>query len=250
LFFVTCAMINAEWYVDWFDSPYYHLLYNNRNIDEAQFFIDRLCDNLDLEPHHRVWDIACGKGRHAIVLNKKGFDVVGTDLSRNSIKEATQHNNEHLDFFIHDMRLPFRVNYFDAAFNLFTSIGYFKDLNDNYKVFKSVALGLKPGAVFVIDFFNTTNVAKELHLDYIEQRGPVSFHISKNIVDKVVHKRIEFNCDNKDYYFEESVSLLKKEDFEKFASAAGLRLERVFGNYQLDPFDEKQSERLILIFRK
>src|SRR3954468_19744054 len=106
-------MNNAEWYVDWFNSPFYHLLYNNRNFTEANFFIDNLCTQLNLQPHAKLWDIACGKGRHAIALNKKGFDVTGTDLSVNSIAEASQSSNECLEFFVHDMRLPFRENYFD-----------------------------------------------------------------------------------------------------------------------------------------
>ncbi|MES2679835.1 MAG: methyltransferase domain-containing protein [Bacteroidota bacterium] len=243
-------MNNAEWYVDWFNSPYYHLLYNHRNDDEASSFIDKLCVELKLQPHSKLWDIACGKGRHAIAFNKKGFDVVGTDLSRNSIREASQFNNDNLDFFVHDMREPFRINYFDAAFNLFTSIGYFKNFKDNFLVFKNVCKALRPGGVFVIDFFNSEKIERSLHADYIEKRGALHFHIQKEIVNNAIRKRIEFNCDGKEYYFEEFVSLFKKEDFEKFAEDAGLKLDRTFGSYQLEPFEKKQSERLILIFKK
>lgn len=243
-------MKNAEWYVDWFNSPYYHLLYNNRNEDEATLFIDRLCENLAFKSHTRLWDIACGKGRHAIALNNKGFDVIGTDLSGNSIADASQYNNANLDFYVHDMREPFRINYFDAALNLFTSMGYFKDYKDNFAVFKSVALGLKPGGVFVIDFFNSKKIENSLHSDYIEERGDIRFNIQKKIQNNAIFKRIEFNCDDKEYYFEEWVSLLKKEDFEDFAASIGLKLDRTFGSYKLDAFDEENSERLILIFKK
>jgi SAM-dependent methyltransferase len=243
-------MNKAEWYVDWFNSPYYHLLYNHRNEDEASAFIDRLCVELDLKPHSKLWDIACGKGRHAIALNNKGFDVVGTDLSKNSIRDASKFNNSNLDFFVHDMRDPFRINYFDAALNVFTSIGYFKNFKDNFLVFKSVCKALRPGGVFVIDFFNSEKIERSLHADYIEKRGAVHFHIQKKIVNNAIQKRIEFNFEGREYYFEESVSLLKKEDFESFAADAGLTLDRCFGNYQFDTFDKKQSERLILIFKK
>lgn len=136
-------MENAEWYVDWFNSPYYHLLYNNRNYKEANFFIDKLCGHLELKPGAAIWDLACGKGRHSIALSKKDFYVTGTDLSVNSITEASLSAGPNLQFFVHDMRQPFKVNYFDAVFNLFTSIGYFKDTGDNYEVFKNAALALK-----------------------------------------------------------------------------------------------------------
>ncbi|MBA2613619.1 MAG: class I SAM-dependent methyltransferase [Bacteroidetes bacterium] len=243
-------MNTAEWFKDWFNSPYYHLLYNNRNENEAGFFIDNLCSHLNLTPHSKVWDLACGKGRHAIALNKKGCHVVGTDLSRNSIKEASKFNNETLDFYVHDMREPFRINYFDAVFNLFTSFGYFENYNDNYSVFKNVAGSLRPGGVFVIDFFNAQKVIDSLKPSYNEQRGDITFKIQKNISGKTIIKHIDFKDQDKDYYFEESVSLLKKEDFENFANAAGLKIESAFGNYKLEPFNETTSDNLILIFKK
>lgn len=243
-------MNNAQWYVDWFNSPYYHLLYNNRNYDEANFFIDNLCARLKLQPHARLWDIACGKGRHAIALNKKGFHVTGTDLSENSISEALQSSNALLDFYVHDMREPFRANYFDTAFNLFTSLGYFKDFNDNFLVFKQVAAALKPGGSFVIDFFNSEKVEENFRGDYTERRGEIEFHIHKQIAGNTIRKCIDFSDKGKDYHFEEYVSLLRKPDFENFAKSAGLSLHQVFGNYKLEAFDAKQSERLILLFKK
>ena len=243
-------MNNVAWYVDWFNSPYYHLLYNNRNLDEASFFIDNLCASLQLQPSARLWDIACGKGRHAIAFNKKGFHVTGTDLSSNSIREALLSSNPTLDFYVHDMREPFRVNYFDAVFNLFTSIGYFKNFNDNFMVFKHVSQALKPEGYFVIDFFNSEKVEDNLHADYIEKRGSIDFHIRKKITNNTVLKCIDFVHNNRDYHFEEYVSLLKKADFENFAAKAGLQLFRVFGDYQLRAFDPQSSDRLILIFKK
>jgi SAM-dependent methyltransferase len=243
-------MNKGEWYVGWFDSPYYHLLYNNRNFDEANFFINNLCEKLQLQPHSKLWDLACGKGRHSLALNKKGFDVVGTDLSPNNIKEASKNSNDQLDFYVHDMREPFRINYFNAVLNLFTSIGYFENMRDNFSVFKNVANALRPDGVFVIDFLNAEKIPGSLDATYNEQRGDQQFQIHKKVANNTIHKRIEFNSEGKDYYFEESVSLLRKADFQKFADAAGLKLDQTFGNYSLEAFDEKLSDRLILIFKK
>ena len=67
--------------------------------------------------------------------------------------------------------------------------------------------------------------------------------------NKIV-KRIEFSDKGKDYFFEEKVSLLNKFAFETMGAAAGFKLESVFGDYQLNPFDENESDRLILIFKK
>ena len=243
-------MNTAEWFKDWFNSPYYHLLYNNRNENEAVFFINNLCAHLILKPEANVWDLACGKGRHSISLNKRGFNVVGTDLSQNSIKEASGNSNPSMDFFVHDMREPFRINYFDAVFNLFTSIGYFENFNDNFSVFKNVAKALKPNGVFVVDFLNSENISNSIKTSYQEKREDIIFKIEKKIENNSIIKHIEFSDGDKDFYFEESVSLLKKEDFENFAISAGLKIVNMFGNYKLDPFEPKTSERLIILFKK
>lgn len=243
-------MDNAEWYVDWFNSPYYHLLYDNRNYNEANFFIANLCEHLKLQAQSKIWDLACGKGRHAIALSKKGFDVIGTDLSENSIKEAKTLETNSLRFFVHDMRVPFKNNYFDAVFNLFTSFGYFKNFDNNFVVFKNLAASLKPEGVVVIDFFNSEKVTSSFKSNYVEQRGHVTFDIKKKIENNAIVKRIEFSDAGKNFYFEETVSLFRKPDFEKFAQQAGLQLCNVFGSYALDEFNERNSDRLILIYKK
>ena len=243
-------MQNVEWYVDWFNSPYYHLLYNHRNYDEANKFMQKLCNFMGLKPHARIWDLACGKGRHAISLNKMGYDVTGTDLATNSIEEAKQSENKTLEFEVHDMREPYRKNYFDAVFNLFTSIGYFKEESDNFLVFQHVADALKPGGEFVVDFFNAQKVRSTYNPAYTEHREKLDFTIEKRIEDHKIIKRIGFSEKGKDYFFEESVALLDRENFEAFAKKAGLKIIAEFGNYNLEPFDKQRSDRLILLFQK
>ena len=74
-----------EWFGKWFDSPYYHILYHDRDFQEAQQFIDNLINVLGLSKTDNILDVACGKGRHSIYLNQKGFDVTGFDLSEQNI---------------------------------------------------------------------------------------------------------------------------------------------------------------------
>lgn len=78
----------------------------------------------------------------------------------------------------------------------------------------------------------------------------LDFRIKKNISNNAIIKRIEFEDQGHQYYFEESVSLLRKTDFENFATAAGLRLRETFGDYHLNAFDHASSDRLVLIFEK
>ena len=80
--------MQQTWFKDWFNSPYYHQLYFNRDDREAAAFIDKLINYLKPVPGSSMLDVACGKGRHSIQLANKGFDVTGIDLSNDSINEA------------------------------------------------------------------------------------------------------------------------------------------------------------------
>ncbi len=141
----------VEWYATWFDSPYYPILYRHRDEEEAQRFIDRLLVWLRPSPGARILDLACGKGRFAVYLAKKGFEVTGLDLSARSIREAQRQEGPNLSFYRHDMRLPFRVNYYDYLFSFFTSFGYFPSEKDDLRTLKTVRSGLCKDGVFVLE---------------------------------------------------------------------------------------------------
>ncbi|GAB3824781.1 hypothetical protein GCM10028895_33590 [Pontibacter rugosus] len=52
----------VEWFSTWFDSPYYHILYKDRDMQEARHFMDKLLAYLHPKPHEKILDLACGKG--------------------------------------------------------------------------------------------------------------------------------------------------------------------------------------------
>ena len=119
-----------------------------------QDFINKLVSYLKPPEESLMLDIGCGRGRHSIQLATKGFDVTGIDLSEEGIRIAKEKENDHLHFFLHDMRLPFWINYFDYAFNFFTSFGYFNTRREHNNAIRTISESLKPGGVFVIDYFN------------------------------------------------------------------------------------------------
>ena len=120
----------TQWYASWFNTPYYHILYRDRDHAEARTFMDKLTHHLGLSRESHILDLACGRGRHSLYLNSIGFEVTGVDLSEESIAYAKQFENDRLHFDIHDMCKPYSKK-FDAVFNLFTSFGYFENDADN-----------------------------------------------------------------------------------------------------------------------
>ena len=241
----------SNWYSTWFDSPYYHQLYAKRDEGEAHLFIDALLGQLQPKSNVNILDLACGKGRFSRYLAQKGFsNIIGLDLSERSITEARKFEQANLSFYTHDMRLPYRINYFDYIFNFFTSLGYFETEEDEIRTLQSITRGLRPDGTFVLDFFNAQYVID--HLTGFEKKeiDGITFHIHKFIRGNQIIKTIDFTDRGKDYHFEEQVRLFFYEDFERLFAAAGLELQVSFGNYQLDSFQKMKSPRLILLAKR
>lgn len=240
-------MEKFEWFENWFDTPYYHILYKDRNETEAEVFIDRLLAVLQLPKEASILDLACGKGRYSRHLANKGYKVTGIDLSQKSIQYARQFESKHLSFYTHDMRKLFRVNYYDYIFNFFTSFGYFKKESEDLKVLRNVKAGLKREGIFVLDFFNSSYVIN--HLTGKEQKTieGIIFNLDKKVEGQRITKTIHIQDREQSFHFKETVRLFTLRDFERLFEQAGLNIIGSFGDYNLSPFDEQSSPRLIII---
>ncbi len=237
-----------NWFASWFNSPYYHILYKDRNDAEAQVFMDNLTHYLNLPEEAKILVLACGKGRHSIYLNELGYDVTGTDLSENSIAEASKSSNENLHFKVHDMRLPFDEKY-DAVFNLFTSFGYFDNDEDNFKTLTAIKESLTEYGFAVIDFLNADYVINNLVAEEVKTVDGIDFHLKRYVKDNHICKEIDFEDKGQKFHFTEKVQALKLSDFETMMEKADIYLLDVFGDYKLKKFFKNESERLIMIFK-
>lgn len=239
-----------KWFESWFDSEFYHLLYKDRDQREAVFFIDNLLNFLQLNPSSSLLDLACGKGRHSIYLADKGYYVTGIDISENSINEAKRSEKENLHFFIQDMRTPFHGKKFDAVFNLFTSFGYFENETDDLKIISAIHDELNESGIFVIDFLNSVKTEKELIHHESKKIEGITFKIRRELKDGFFQKHISFTAHSKEYSFTEKVRNYNFSDLANILNATGLQINATFGDYSLSPFDERNSERLIIIAQK
>lgn len=244
--------VPKQWFKDWFNSPYYHLLYNNRDEREASAFIDKLVEYLRPAPGALMLDVACGRGRHARYLADKGFNVTGIDLSEESIAAARKLENERLSFFQHDMRLPFRINYFDIVFNFFTSFGYFETRHENDNALRTLTNSLKPGGRLVLDYLNSPFTAAHLVPNEIKEVDDVVFDIHREVEGGKFLKEIRI-LDKKKLFrtsFAERVSAFGLADFREMFALQKLEITEVFGDYHFNTFDEAHSPRLILVAQK
>jgi|JI6StandDraft_1071083.scaffolds.fasta_scaffold02715_3 SAM-dependent methyltransferase len=240
---------NTEWFREWFDSPYYHVLYSHRDEAEAKNFLDRLDTHLNLPLAASVLDLACGKGRHSVYLSSKGYDVHGIDLSIESIQYAKQFENDLLHFDVQDMRYFDLSKQFDCILNLFTSFGYFQNIEENLTVLKRIKTHLNKNGIFVLDYFNPKAICAKMAPEHQCKNSGVLFDIKKSIRDGQVIKEIQVTDGNKKEYFVERVQLLEFETMQSMLHAAGLTYVHAFGDYNLKVFQPESSERMIIIAR-
>ena len=238
-----------EWFSDWFDTNYYHILYKNRDEDEARILIQNLCEFLSIKSNSSLLDLACGKGRHSITLNELGHKVLGVDLSQNSITIAKQHKRRGLHFEVHDMRKIIPGLSFDVIFNLFTSFGYFDSSVENKKVIFAVANMLYDKGIFVIDFLNAQKVVANLVSKEEKTIDGIQFLIERKVEGEHVFKKITVIDKNETKKYIERVQLLSLNDFEKVMSPE-FKILHTFGSFDLQKFDPNTSDRLIIIAEK
>ena len=240
------------WFEEWFNSPYYHQLYFKRDEAEAKRFINKLIGCLQPAPQSRMLDIACGSGRHSRILAELGFEVTGIDLAADIIREAKRYETEKLHFFVHDMRLPAWINYFDYAFNFFTSFGYFDTRREHEDALRTIAQALKGGGIFVIDYLNARFAEEHLvptseilidNVRYRITRWTDATHFFKHII-------VEGGDLANPIEHTEKVTKFSLPEFSEMLGRQELLVEQVFGDYNFSSFDPAHSPRMILFARK
>lgn len=246
-------MAASAWFKDWFSSPYYHKLYKHRDDSEAELFIKRLIGFLNPPANATMLDIACGKGRHSIALAEMGFNVTGIDLSFPSIEEAKESETEHLHFYQHDMRLPFWINYYNYAFNFFTSFGYFRTKREHDNAIRTITQSLVPNGIFVIDYLNVHYAEDNTIKSQIITIDDAEFHITKWHDEYHFFKQIQvIDSTNKTlkHLYTERVAKFSLGDFNEMLSYHNMQVQQVFGDYQLGKYDLRKSPRLIIVAKK
>ena len=245
-------VVTANWFKEWFNSPYYHLLYFERDDREAAAFINQLIKYLNPAPGSMMMDMACGRGRHSRILSSHGYDVTGVDLSTDSIREAQKFEKEDLHFYQHDMRLPFWMNYFHYAFNFFTSFGYFKTEREHYNAIRTIANALKPGGILVMDYLNVHYAEDHLVHKSDKEVNAVNFYITKWYDETHFYKKISVADPllKQPQEYTEKVAKFSLGDFTDMLSFQGLQVTEVFGDYAFGDYHVKKTPRLILIATK
>ncbi|AFH49795.1 SAM-dependent methyltransferase [Ignavibacterium album JCM 16511] len=245
--------MKKDWFVEWFNTDEYLNVYKHRNESDAECHIRFLLSKINLTPKASILDLACGSGRHSILLSKLGFNVTGVDLSERLLTEAknsAEKENLKIEFIQSDIREFSSEKKFDLIVNLFTSFGYFETDKENFLLFQKAYSLLNPNGYFVLDYFNKNHLEKNL-IGYSEESNEnYIIKQEREIVDQRVNKKITIirNGNSKVYFesiklYESNFLILKLKEF-------GFEIINLFGDFLGNEFDEISSPRFIALCKK
>jgi SAM-dependent methyltransferase len=241
-----------SWYEGWFDSDAYDLVYDHRDEDEAAQLVDLIEREIAPARNARILDVGCGRGRHARIFARRGYDVTGIDLSDEAITEArAQADAEGLSITFErgDMRDPYCTACMDGVVNLFTTFGYFATDAENRRALAAMTQALRPGGWFLQDFLNAPQVADTLVPLTTRTVEGVTIEERRWIEDGRINKEITLSRNGTATTYKESVRLYTLDDLRTLYDAVGLDLVATFGDYDGGPHTP-DSPRLLLYAEK
>ncbi len=147
-------MSESAWFESFFGEDYFEIYRDVLSAERTAEEVAGIVALLGLDAGARVLDVACGHGRHAIPLAKRGFEVTGYDLTELFIERARADAAEQgadVRWVRGDMRELAFDGEFDAAINVFTAFGYFEDPEDDLETLRGIRRALRPGGRFLLE---------------------------------------------------------------------------------------------------
>jgi SAM-dependent methyltransferase len=221
-----------QWYEELFEN--YGLKYDNESFTQGTM---GECDFIEKEIGYnkaaRILDIGCGTGRHSIELARRGYNVVGIDLSESQLKRAREKAaklNLQIVFQKHDARkLPFKKE-FDLVIMLCEGAFSLMETDEmNFQILRNAASALSPGGKLIFTTLNGLFPLFHSVKDFLNSGikegdakcSDLSFDLTTfrersviSVEDDLGNKK-ELQCNERYYVPSEITWLLKTLDFNK-----------------------------------
>jgi SAM-dependent methyltransferase len=151
----------GSWWEDFFNDDYLRTV-PSPNPKQVRRQCDFIESRLGLTAGATVLDVGCGLGLHAVELTRRGYIIVGLDLSLPMLSRAADEAQDQgfkINFLHADMREMSFESAFDAVLSWGTTFGYFED-EANKTVLDRMHRALKPGGLLLLDVVNRDYVIR------------------------------------------------------------------------------------------
>lgn len=202
-----------------------------------------------------LWDLGCGRGRHAIPLARRGFRVTGVDLSETMLRMARERaarERVEVEWVRGDMRTFRRPGAFDLCLSLFTSFGYFSDA-ENQAVLDNIGESLKKKGRLLLDLRNAGKGLASLADSVTTRQVPAgTLRLAVRYDGRTRRARAEHVLVRPDGISIASafdVRIYSAGELDEMLRRAGMRTVGVFGSLSGAPFTD-DSDRMVVVARK
>jgi SAM-dependent methyltransferase len=245
------------WYEELFtqdyDRIYFPTFTAERNVSEVEF----IANVLQIPSNAKILDLACGHGRHALELARRGYQVTGLDLSPRFIqmaREAAQQLGLSQAHFVQADMKDFHFNQpFDAVYCYFTSFGYFTD-EENNRVLRNVAACLAPRGRFLLETVNRDFAIHKVENQPRRWDEPEpGFFVLEDVCFNARTSRIHTSAiiieQGKRRMVEYDIKMYTHAELEDMLEEVGLTVVDTFGNKDLSTF-AVASPRMAIVAEK
>jgi SAM-dependent methyltransferase len=246
--------MNAWHEQDTFWVKWAPVLFHERRWEKTQEEVTNIISLLKISPGSFVLDLCCGPGRHSLELARRGFSVIGVDRTKTYLEKARKQaeiEGLKVEFIQEDMRSFCKPNTFDVAINLFTSFGYFEDIDDDKKVITNVYRSLKNRGVFLIDIMGKEVLARIFReRDWYEVNNIIVLEERKICRNwSWIENRWIMIKDGKMEEYKISLRLYSAAELTALLNDCGFNAIEVYGDLMGAPYDHT-AKRLVLVAHK
>lgn len=231
------------------------VMFAGERLEAAKREVDSILQLFALKPGASILDLCCGVGRHSLELARRGFRVTGVDRTRAYLERARRAAaDEHLDveFVQADVRDFVRVDEFDGAVSMFTSIGYFDSDDEDVTVLRHVCESLRPGGRLLIDTQGKEALARRFRERewFAHADGSIEFE-ERKLIDG--WRRIETRwillrgAERSEVTF--NIRLYAGSELADLLRRAGFANVALYGSLTGTPYDQR-AERLVAVATK
>jgi SAM-dependent methyltransferase/Holliday junction resolvase len=233
-------------------GEYWDILTSTHPTEKEVDFIDKVVGNNGL-----VLDLCSGTGRHDVLLVRRGWQIVGADLSKNLLgiaKNKMQKEGASFPVVQCEMQnLPFRNEVFASVINMFTSFGYLLSEKEDLESLREIARTLKPDGGFLLDVVNRDHLLRVFKESDMADFSMFTME-EKRSLDKdkmrVTSRWLVTPKDNGEkLVLTHELRLYTLEGLRQMLSSAGLASKAMYGNYKAENY-RAESSRLIILAQK
>jgi SAM-dependent methyltransferase len=231
----------------------YDLFYAEKDYEAECDVIERAFAEFSAVPIHRVLDLGCGTGGHAIPLAGRGYDVIGVDrspgmLAAARVKAETADVTGRISFLLDDVTAARPMASCDSALMMFNVLGYQALPAEVAAALAAVRRALRPGGLFLFDVWQAPAVDLEppaqrwqiteqdngrlirlssAQLDPAAETCSVKIQVLRLVDDRVTDEAIEHH----------QIRYFRREPLMKSLEGAGMELLRLgrFPEYWREP---------------